>query len=88
MTGEGRIDAQSLEGKVVAGVAERAAAAGVPVAAIGGSIDPDAAAAFRARGVTCVALTESEGERAAAMRDAPGFIRAAAARFARARGPL
>jgi glycerate kinase len=40
ITGEGRIDLQTLHGKVVAGVAGRARAAGVPVYAIGGAVDP------------------------------------------------
>jgi glycerate 2-kinase len=40
ITGEGRIDAQTLRGKVVAGVAGRARAAGVPAYAIGGAVDP------------------------------------------------
>lgn len=38
ITGEGRIDAQSLRGKVVVGVARRAKAAGVPVVAVVGDI--------------------------------------------------
>jgi len=37
-TGEGKIDAQSLRGKAVIGVAHRAAAAGVPVVAVVGDI--------------------------------------------------
>lgn len=82
-TGEGRIDAQSLEGKVVGGVAVLAAAAGVPVVAIGGSVDPLAAGELRARGVTCVALIDDPAERERAMRDAPAFIRAATTRWAR-----
>jgi glycerate kinase len=88
VTGEGRIDAQSLAGKVVAGVAQLAAAGGIPVLAIGGSVDPAAAAALRADGVTCVALIEDDAQRAAAMRDAPAFIRAAAARFARTQAAI
>jgi glycerate kinase len=40
ITGEGRIDLQTLHGKVVAGVASRAQAAGVPAYAIGGIVDP------------------------------------------------
>ncbi len=39
ITGEGRIDLQTLHGKVVAGVAARARAAGVPAYAIGGAVD-------------------------------------------------
>ena len=39
ITGEGRLDAQSLKGKVVSGVAKIAKKKGVPVAAICGSVD-------------------------------------------------
>lgn len=38
-TGEGRVDAQTLHGKVVAGVARRAARHGVPVVAFAGRVD-------------------------------------------------
>jgi glycerate kinase len=85
VTGEGRIDRQSLAGKVVAGVARLASAAGVPVVAIGGSVDPLAVPELLARGVTCVALIEDPAERQRAMREAPAFIRAAASRWARTR---
>jgi glycerate kinase len=40
LTGEGRIDAQTASGKVVAGLAERASRAGVPVIAFAGSVEP------------------------------------------------
>ena len=40
ITGEGRIDRQTLRGKVVAGVAAIAGSLGVPVVAFGGSVDP------------------------------------------------
>ena len=40
-TGEGKIDSQSLSGKVVSGVAKRARNAGVPVVAIVGGVDGD-----------------------------------------------
>jgi glycerate kinase len=87
VTGEGRIDMQSLMGKVVDGAGALARAAGVPVLAIGGSVDAQAAAAFATRGVACVALIESDADRERAMRDAPAFIRAAAERWARDRPP-
>ena len=45
-TGEGRIDAQSLRGKVVIGVAKRAVATGVPVTAVVGSIGDGAEGAY------------------------------------------
>jgi glycerate kinase len=41
LTGEGRLDAQTLGGKAVSGIALRAKAAGVPVGAIVGSIGED-----------------------------------------------
>lgn len=41
LTGEGRVDGQSLDGKVLSGVARRAKAAGVPVLALAGSIGED-----------------------------------------------
>ena len=40
-TGEGKIDSQSLQGKVVAGVAKRAKAKGVPVIAVVGGVEGD-----------------------------------------------
>jgi len=85
ITGEGRIDRQSLEGKVVAGVAALAAAAGVETIAIGGSVDPLVEPELRTRGVTCIALIDDPADRERAMREAPAFIRAATARWARQR---
>ena len=46
ITGEGRIDSQSLRGKVVSGVAKRAKRNGVPVIAIVGDIRDDAYGAY------------------------------------------
>ena len=46
ITGEGRLDSQSLQGKVVVGVARRAKALGVPVAALVGGSDTDVAAVY------------------------------------------
>ncbi len=45
-TGEGRLDAQSLRGKVVAGVARRAKQAGVPVIVVAGGLDEGAEASY------------------------------------------
>ena len=42
MTGEGKIDGQSAQGKVIAGIAARAARRGIPVVAIVGDIADDA----------------------------------------------
>ena len=44
VTGEGRLDAQSLDGKVVSGVARRCRAQGVPAAALVGALSLDRAA--------------------------------------------
>jgi glycerate kinase len=52
-TGEGKIDSQSLRGKVVIGIAERAARQQVPVIAVVGSIGENAEQAFE-RGVSSI----------------------------------
>jgi glycerate kinase len=52
-TGEGRIDTQSLRGKVVIGVARRARRAGVPVVAVVGSIGEGIERAYE-EGVTAI----------------------------------
>ena len=52
-TGEGRIDAQSLRGKVVIGVARRASRAGVPVIAVVGAIGDNIERAYK-EGVTAI----------------------------------
>jgi len=46
ITGEGKIDSQSLRGKVICGVAKRSARAGVPVIAIVGDVADDAYSAY------------------------------------------
>lgn len=56
VTGEGRIDSQSLRGKVVIGVARRAKTAGVPVVALVGDIGEGAEEAY-AQGVTGIFST-------------------------------
>lgn len=45
-TGEGKIDGQSLRGKVVIGIAERASKKGIPVVAVVGAIGEDAEQAY------------------------------------------
>ncbi|NMO94126.1 glycerate kinase [Actinomycetospora sp. TBRC 11914] len=54
VTGEGRLDAQTLHGKGPAGVAARAAAAGIPVLALAGSVALDAEE-LRGAGITAAA---------------------------------
>ena len=46
ITGEGRLDSQSLRGKVVIGVARRAKVLGIPTAALVGASETDMAAAY------------------------------------------
>jgi glycerate 2-kinase len=81
-TGEGRIDEQTLRGKVVDGVADLARAAGVPVIAFGGSVEREAETALRARGVICVPVVSGPATLDEAMRDAAANLRRAAARAA------
>jgi glycerate kinase len=57
ITGEGFLDEQSFDGKVVGGVVDRAAAAGVPVLVIAGEVYDDAA-----ERVEAVSLVERFGE--------------------------
>lgn len=46
ITGEGRIDSQSVHGKVISGIAKRTQPRGIPLVAIVGSIADDAAEAY------------------------------------------
>lgn len=56
LTGEGRIDAQSLRGKVVVGVARRAMSQKIPVVAVVGDVADDAYAVYD-QGVTAIFST-------------------------------
>jgi glycerate 2-kinase len=53
ITAEGRIDMQTLRGKVVSAVAARCREAGVPCVAVGGVVDVEAADALAELGVRC-----------------------------------
>jgi glycerate kinase len=61
ITGEGCLDAQSLAGKAPAGVAELAGRHGVPVLAIAGRVELDAAALAAAGFVAGYSLTDAVG---------------------------
>ncbi|HZT43638.1 MAG TPA: glycerate kinase [Chthonomonadaceae bacterium] len=52
VTGEGRLDAQTARGKVVAGVARQASAAGIPVVALAGAIEKGTDARLQAEGLS------------------------------------
>jgi glycerate kinase len=79
VTGEGRLDASTLRGKVVDGVLRAAAEQSVQVVVVAGQADPAVAGALGARGVTVATLAERAGLPAAALADAPRWARAAAA---------
>jgi glycerate 2-kinase len=59
LTGEGRIDAQTVHGKTVLGVARRAYAVGKPVVAFGGGVTPEGARALLALGCVAVPVVEA-----------------------------
>ncbi len=82
-TGEGKIDAQTLAGKTVLGVATLAKAAGVATTAFAGRIDEDAARALATRGIACVGIADEMLDTVEAMRRAPELLERAAARIAR-----
>jgi glycerate kinase len=64
ITAEGRIDAQTLRGKVVSEVAARCRTAGVRCVAVGGIVDPDAASALD--GISVRTLEQGDLEAAGA----------------------
>lgn len=78
ITGEGRLDATSFAGKVVGGVGAIAADAGVPCAAIVGSVDPSTPIPDGADISPIVSLSDRDGE-ALAMAEPKGAIERAAA---------
>ncbi len=82
LTGEGRLDGQTLGGKAVHGVLRRAKTAGVPVAVIAGSAEQEAVDALAEHGLGhIITLTELAGSSAAAMSHSAHWA-AAAARIA------
>ncbi len=79
LTGEGKIDLQTLHGKTVDGVARLAAKHGVRTIAFGGSVDDDAAAALRKRGVEVVTIAPPGTSTDESIRHAAAFLERAAA---------
>jgi len=82
VTGEGSIDAQTLGGKTVLGVAALARTARVPVVAFAGSVTSAAELALRARGVTCVPIVDGPTDLDDALKDGRELLKRAAARTA------
>jgi glycerate 2-kinase len=79
VTGEGRLDATSLAGKLTGYVADLAAAADRPVVAIAGQADP----AVRWPGLSVLTLTEFAGSTAAATANPARWLTQAAQHLAR-----
>lgn len=83
ITGEGRLDATSLRGKVVSGVARAASRAGAPVAVFAGSVALPPAE-WRAGGIAdAIPLTGNGVSIEEAVRDAAAHLRRAAESWAR-----
>ena len=88
VTGEGRLDAQTLSGKAPAGVAASARAAGVPVVAVCGRLDLDEAT-WRAAGFAAAhALGDVEPDLARCIADPGPPLRETGARIGRALSAL
>ena len=84
VTGEGRLDSQTLRGKVAAGVIRRARAAGVPVIALAGSVDEGAEAAFAREGLLAAfAIVQTPQPLEQAMRNGDALLSACAERAGR-----
>jgi len=82
ITGEGRIDAQTAFGKTALGVARRAAAAGIPCIALGGSVTREGVAVLRAAGAACMPALAGPVALEQAMAEAAANVTAAGARLA------
>lgn len=79
LTGEGSVDAQTLAGKTPAGVAEVAAAAGVPVIAFAGRLGADADALLDHGFTALVPITTGPVDLATALADGPANLQRAVA---------
>lgn len=87
-TGEGHIDAQTIHGKVIAGVLARCRGLGVPVVAFGGSVDEDAAEALAGHGLqAAIPIVSGPMTLPEAMRDGARLLQDAAARTTRLIAP-
>ena len=84
ITGEGRLDTQTARGKVIAGVAKRAQARGIPVVALAGSVEADAEEELRALGVSvALSIAQQPLPLETAMREGYYLLSEASARVAR-----
>ena len=83
VTGEGKFDWQSLRGKVVSAVAERALAVGVPTIVIAGQVDAGRRESLAIGIESSYAVAESDAQVEAALADPAGTLAARARRVAR-----
>jgi len=83
ITGEGQIDHQTARGKTVWGVAKTAKALGVPVVAIGGSIDRTASLLPKDAFAAVVSICSRPMDLQTAMSEAPDLLTAASATIMR-----
>ena len=84
VTGEGRIDSQTLRGKTVSGVARHARASNVPVIALAGSLDSAAETQLVAEGFAAtIPIADRPMPLTVALRDASMLLEAASARVGR-----
>ena len=79
LTGEGSVDAQTLQGKAPAGVARVAAAHGVPLVVLAGRVAPDADVLLDAGVTALVPITQGVTDLATALRDGASNLERATA---------
>ena len=78
LTGEGKIDLQTLHGKTIDGVARHAAAHGARTIAFGGAIEADAATALAKRGIEAIPIAPAGTSPEESIRRAAEFLERAA----------
>ena len=84
LTGEGRIDAQTLQGKTISGVLHRCRRLGLPVIAFGGSVDAAAGEQLAAQGLRAAfPIVSGPMPLEQAMRDGGALLTQAVARVLR-----
>ncbi len=84
LTGEGRIDHQTLQGKAVMGILRRSRSLGVPVIAFGGAVDEEAASKLYAQSLrTAVPIVNRPMTTQEAMSQAADLLEKATERTAR-----
>jgi len=74
ITGEGRLDEQTLQGKTISGVLRRAQSAGVPVVALAGAVTGDPAAYREAGLLAAFGITQRPVDLRGAFAEAEGWL--------------